>query len=40
MEDDIVVINWPAPTDNGGLPVSYTLEILSPNGTFYPVVFT
>lgn len=39
MEDDIVVINWPPPTDNGGLIVSYMLEILSPNGTFGQVVF-
>jgi len=39
MEDDIVVINWPAPTDNGGLAVSYILEILSPNGTYGQVVF-
>jgi len=34
MEDDIVTISWLPPTDNGGLAVSYVLEVQSPNGTF------
>jgi hypothetical protein len=33
-EDDIVVIDWDAPTDNGGLAVWYNIEILAKNGNF------
>jgi hypothetical protein len=28
-EDDIVVVDWEVPTDDGGFPIIYSLEIKS-----------
>lgn len=36
-EDDIVVIDWDLPTDNGGLPVWYTVEVMSKSSGFLVV---
>lgn len=36
-EDDIVVIDWDPPLDNGGLPVTYSVEVLSGAGTWITV---
>lgn len=33
-EDDIVVIDWDPPTDNGGLTVTYSIEILAKSGNY------
>ena len=33
-EDDIVVIDWDPPTDNGGLTVWYSIEVRAKSGSF------
>ena len=36
-EDDIIVIDWEPPTDNGGLAVSYQVDIRAKSGSFVAV---
>ena len=36
-EDDIVVIDWEPPTDNGGLAVAYQVDIKAKSGSFVSV---
>jgi hypothetical protein len=36
-EDDIVVIDWEPPTDNGGLTPWYSIEIRGKSGAYVAV---
>jgi len=33
-EDDIIIIDWDQPSDNGGLPVTFSVEILSKSSSW------
>jgi len=37
-EDDIVIIDWDQPTDNGGLSVTFSIEIMAKSGSWVPLI--
>lgn len=37
-EDDIIVVDWEPPTDNGGLAVTYAVDIMAKSGSWVPVL--
>lgn len=37
-EDDIIVVDWDPPTDNGGLAVTYAVDIMAKSGSWVAVV--
>ena len=37
-EDDIVIIDWDQPSDNGGLTVSFSIEVKAKSGAWVPLI--